>query len=839
MKKLILILFLFVKTFFVYSQIPQSISYQGVANNANGTPITTPISLRISILDSSATGSEIYKETFTAVETTSQGVYSINIGLGTPVTGTFSIINWGINLKFIKVEMDPTPTGTNYVLVGTSQLMSVPYALYAEKSNSDIKTVNNINDLRAITSYANNQVVLVKGYYSEGDGGDGYFIYKTSEATADTGGIHIKPNAITPATLPGRWIRQYSGHLNAIYFGIVKFPLFGPPQPLAGPVPTGGTNSDRIDAAINYIHANTDDTPNPKSNQTSGDMTFYFPDGTYFIERKITLWSQMQFIGGRGTTFIPNSGFTDPYIFEIGTGPIIRVNLENIIINTGAIPNLGGIHMKGDYLSNPTLGAGAWTGTFKNLFINCSGHGIYLEGGDGTYQLPNQYLIFESVNTVISKQTSIGLKITGELDNCTFLNCQFGQRNFEQAINGIGPECSSCIGISISSSNLIPSTNGVSFINCATGGAYGCRIENASNITFDGGWIEPADIAFNIKGSYGINIKNTRFANAAGTGSLTNSSIPQGSGRCINVENSYVNIENNYVTVSDPNSPLVAGEKFITGIGNNNTINAKNNSFQDVRLSESFGITQYANIGNVNTYYSTNTTIPGINTLGKKIVLISVPLNSVPTGVYPAATTNQIFRINSTIAAGETIFIRADQGSIQFNAMNPVNELTGKNIYLNGRTELTLSNGQGATFIKGDGVNGNEKCGYQLVSIANSIANYEDASWKNITAFTPVISPTLPISSLDANSTVRYRKKNGVVYLDGNIKGGVAQTNGTLYLLFTLPPGYIPTRRMSFPTSRANTSSTSTVGRIEINIDGSVYGVNYSNLSNSLSGIYF
>lgn len=76
-------------------------------------------------------------------------------------------------------------------------------------------------------------------------------------------------------------------------------------------------------------------------------------------------------------------------------------------------------------------------------------------------------------------------------------------------------------------------------------------------------------------------------------------------------------------------------------------------------------------------------------------------------------------RIDSTVNAGETLFIRANGGNITFLPMNPTNETTGKNIFLNGRSSLVLTNGQAATFIKIDNVVGNEKASYQLVSISN------------------------------------------------------------------------------------------------------------------------
>jgi hypothetical protein len=84
--------------------------------------------MRFSLHDSIATGAVVYQETF-STNTSSLGLANVNIGMGASVIGTFSGINWGKNSKFIQVEMDPTG-GTNYTDMGTTQMMSVPYALY-------------------------------------------------------------------------------------------------------------------------------------------------------------------------------------------------------------------------------------------------------------------------------------------------------------------------------------------------------------------------------------------------------------------------------------------------------------------------------------------------------------------------------------------------------------------------------------------------------------------------------------------------------------------------------------------------------------------------------------
>jgi hypothetical protein len=130
MKKIIILTFLFI-TLLTFAQVPQGISYQAIALNTVGAPVVSGnVGLRLSVLDNSATGTAVYTETHTKT-TNTQGLFNLVIGQGTAVSGTFNTINWGTNSKFLKVEMDATG-GTNYVLVGTTQLLSAPYALAAD-----------------------------------------------------------------------------------------------------------------------------------------------------------------------------------------------------------------------------------------------------------------------------------------------------------------------------------------------------------------------------------------------------------------------------------------------------------------------------------------------------------------------------------------------------------------------------------------------------------------------------------------------------------------------------------------------------------------------------------
>jgi hypothetical protein len=136
MKNLLSVLFiLFLSGHCLFAQAPQSFNYQAVARDASGNPLPNEdVSFRISILSGSVSGTTQYREVH-IVTTNTLGLVNLAIGKGTAQFGDFSSINWGSDEHFVKVEMDVTG-GTNYLLFGTSQLLSVPYALHAKTSES-------------------------------------------------------------------------------------------------------------------------------------------------------------------------------------------------------------------------------------------------------------------------------------------------------------------------------------------------------------------------------------------------------------------------------------------------------------------------------------------------------------------------------------------------------------------------------------------------------------------------------------------------------------------------------------------------------------------------------
>jgi len=122
-------------SFTLFAQAPNAFNYQGVARDLTGNPILNRnIGIRVSILQGTITGTEAYKELH-LISTSNTGLFNILIGNGTPVSGSIGSISWGEGPFFLKIEMDENG-GSNYKLIGSNQLLSVPYALHAKTADN-------------------------------------------------------------------------------------------------------------------------------------------------------------------------------------------------------------------------------------------------------------------------------------------------------------------------------------------------------------------------------------------------------------------------------------------------------------------------------------------------------------------------------------------------------------------------------------------------------------------------------------------------------------------------------------------------------------------------------
>jgi len=119
----------------VWAQSPEKLSYQSVVRDAEAELIVDQtVGVQISILEGDINGAPVYVETHTPL-TNANGLLSLEIGEGVIVNGDFATIDWADGSYFIKIETDPSGE-ENYTISGTSQLMSVPYALHANTADS-------------------------------------------------------------------------------------------------------------------------------------------------------------------------------------------------------------------------------------------------------------------------------------------------------------------------------------------------------------------------------------------------------------------------------------------------------------------------------------------------------------------------------------------------------------------------------------------------------------------------------------------------------------------------------------------------------------------------------
>lgn len=127
------LLLLLVTLFFtgtIWAQAPQGFNYQAVVRNGAGTILPNQhVSFRFTIHDGGLTGNTIYQETRNDT-TTPAGIITVVIGAGNIASGTFNSINWAHGAKYLQVELDAAG-GNNFIDMGTTQLISVPYAQYA------------------------------------------------------------------------------------------------------------------------------------------------------------------------------------------------------------------------------------------------------------------------------------------------------------------------------------------------------------------------------------------------------------------------------------------------------------------------------------------------------------------------------------------------------------------------------------------------------------------------------------------------------------------------------------------------------------------------------------
>jgi len=155
-----------------FGQAPEAFKYQAVVRNAGGTILgNQAVGMQLTILQTSPTGTAVYTETF-APTTNSYGLVNLEIGTGT-TTDDFTTIDWANGPYYMETATDVTG-GVNYVVMGTSQLLSVPYALYSKEAANTFS--GDFNDLTNTPTIPTNTSDLIN---------DSGFITSPDDADAD------------------------------------------------------------------------------------------------------------------------------------------------------------------------------------------------------------------------------------------------------------------------------------------------------------------------------------------------------------------------------------------------------------------------------------------------------------------------------------------------------------------------------------------------------------------------------------------------------------------------------------------------------------------------------
>ena len=140
------------------AQAPQGFNYQAtVRNSAGDLVVNTNVYFKFNVIQGSQTAVPIFTETH-EILTDDLGQVNLVIGQGTAKTGVFSELDWSLGSYYLGIELD-TDTGNNYVAMGTTQLLSVPYALYAANSGNATATTPSLETVLAQNNSANDQQI--------------------------------------------------------------------------------------------------------------------------------------------------------------------------------------------------------------------------------------------------------------------------------------------------------------------------------------------------------------------------------------------------------------------------------------------------------------------------------------------------------------------------------------------------------------------------------------------------------------------------------------------------------------------------------------------------------
>ena len=602
MKKLFTILFLFV-SFIALSQ-NNGINFQGVGRNSSGAVLaSTKISLRFSVIQSSETGTVEYVES-KEVTTNAQGIFSVVIGDGTQIskTGNFSDINWKINPRFLKVEMDPAG-GTSFVAMGTTRLQSVPFAYYANGVNADnvdgvlsaskggtgvasisalktalaIDQINNTSDLAKPISTATQAALDTKVSTST--------FSTTMAAKANVADVALKANAADLALKAPIESPTFTGTVAGITKAMVGLSNVENTTDLAKPISTATQLALDLKASTTTL-ASKENTANKSSaidlgGSSTSDILFPTQKAVKtYVDGQISSGGVQD--GGITTIKLADGAVSDAKIGSgINKSKVGLGNVENTALSTwtgsSTISQVG------------TISSGVWNGTAIDYSKLNLGSSIVNSDISNSAAIP-----FSKLNIV--KSDIVGLGIPGSDQNTTYSAGNGLTLSGTTFSIGSGAINSTAIADGTISNLDINSSAAINYSKLNLGGSIvGSDISNSAAIPFSKLNVTQSDIT-----NLGIASTTDIRTYNAGTGlTLSGSTFSVASNVVTSTYNGAVTLNGSSLTV-DNNSIYVDGTNHKVGIGtfsptskfevngsatNSNAYNANSNTTIDFALS--------------------------------------------------------------------------------------------------------------------------------------------------------------------------------------------------------------------------------------------------------------
>ena len=596
---------------FAFAQVPQLFNYQGVARDASGNIMASQnISLRISVLSGGATGASVYQESHSAV-TNQFGLFTLEIGGGTILSGTFSGVAWTSGNQWLKIEMDANG-GSNYIDMGSTQLLSVPFAMVAGQVGGNMN-LDDLGDVDVSTA-ASGQVLKfngtswIPGNDNGGTGGSSYYqgtgisisgtnvinntgdtnasddITNTTTANGDLSGTY--PNPVVDA-IQGKSISSTAPTTGQILkFDGTQWAPGTDIQSAGGATYSAGTgitiSGSNVISSSNLVGDVTGiSTSNSISNLQGKPVVAASPSSGQVLKYNGTQWVPSADNMGSSTTYTAGTGIT------INGSNAISVNaLSGDVTGNPNATVVSKIQTVGVTTTIPTTGqvlkynGTSWApGTDNN------------SGGGGTYTAGTG---IDITGTVVSAQP-MGGDVTGTLVANTVSKIQ------NYSVSALAP-----------TSGYVLKWNGTAWApapDATTGGSANLWVQNGSNIyNFNGGNVgigttTPTSL-FNVESSTATNVigqfQNSNAANTSNTVNVLNNGNgynlyvnKTGQGEAVYIDKNNLGSGTSAMVVTN-NGIGNSFESFATGSGYAGEFNGGTNSLGGLH-SKTTGL-QYAGL---------------------------------------------------------------------------------------------------------------------------------------------------------------------------------------------------------------------------------------------------